>query len=302
MALDEKKLPGLSFADPEWARDIPEGEFISHFPSYVGGRNFHLYEECLFPSKTAGDLRYYVFDPVKHGADPKGQYPVLFFFHGMGNSLDGIMAINYSMAEFFATEEYQRTMGGAYVVAVLANESRDETGRVGNSWGPSYEEPVMELKRAFYREHAKNVGKSFFFGTSAGGFFVWGLLAHYSKEMDVAVPVAGGNIPDETKLMEIKENGTLILSMHGRHDELVPFSTVVEPNLPNLLKFDNIITYYPEWVRNGDGGIAQMNPWVEMGQHCLNNQVTSNLMYTDGTSYDPVLFPEGVTGWIRDHK
>lgn len=302
MAPDEKDFPGLSFAEPEWAKDIPEGDFISHFPSYVGGKYFHLYDEYSFPSEKTGAIRYYVFDPIKHGADPEGKYPVLFFFHGQGNSMDGIMAINYSMAEFFATDDYQKTMGGAYIVVPLANENRNETGKVEHGWGPDYAETIMELKRSFYREHSENAGKSFFLGTSAGGFFVWGLLAEYSKEIDVAVPVAGGNIPGDSKLDEIRANGTVILTMHGKHDELVPFNEVVTPHIDKLLSLDNVSTYYPDWVRNGDGGIAQMNPWVEMGQHCLNNQVTSNLMFTDGTSYDSELFPDGMTGWIRDHK
>lgn len=298
----KQKFPMLNFDDPEWAKEIPEGEFISHFPSYVAGSCFDKYEEYSFPCDATGNIRYYVYDPIKHGAPADGKYPVLFFFHGMGNSMDGVMCINYSMGEFFASDERQQTMGGAYIVIPLANETRNEEGMVEHGWGPEYAEPIMELKRAFCKEHAANVGKSFFLGTSAGGFFTWLLLKDYSKEIDIAVPIAGGDIPDDDKLDEIRANGTLILTMHGKHDELVAFKEAVEPHLDKLLSLDNVICYYPDWVRNGDHGIAQMNPWVEMGQHCLNNQVTSNLMYIDGTSYDDELFPDGMSGWIRDHK
>jgi len=302
MEKGEPAIAGLSFAEPEWAKEIPEGDFISHFPSYRAGECLDLYEEFSFSSEGVDDIRYYVFDPIKNGADPEGTYPVLFFFHGMGNSLDGKVAINYSMAEFFASKKHQDTIGGAYIVVPMANETRNEQGMVENGWGPDYYKPIMNLKRTFYKEHSANVGKNFFFGTSAGGFFVWGLLSEYSKEMDIAIPIAGGNIPELSKLEEIRENGTLILTMHGKHDELVPFDEAVTPHIEDIQKMRNIICYYPEWVRNGDGGIAQMNPWVEMGQHCLNNQVTSNLMYDDGTPYDAELFPEGISGWIRDHK
>jgi len=303
MALEtENGIHELEYTEPEWLKDVPKGEFVSHFPSYTAGEYLDLFEEFSYESKSAGDIKYYVYDPIKNGADPDGKYPVLFFFHGSGNSIDGKVAINYSMAELFAAPSYQKTMGGAYLVVPFANEVRNEQGRVEHGWGDEYHEPIIGLKKAFYKEHEKNVGKSFFLGTSAGGFFVWGLLAEYSNEINVAVPIAGEIIPDEKKLEEIRANGTLILSMHGKHDELVPFDEFVSPHLDKLARFDNIICYYPEWVRNGDGGIAQLNPWVEMGQHCLNNQVTANLMYDNGTPYDKELFPEGMTGWIRDHE
>lgn len=300
--LDEKEFPGLSFEEPIWAKDIGEGDFISHFPSFKSGAGINLFEEFLFFGKECGDIRYYVYDPIKHGADPEGIYPVLFFFHGMGNSMDGKIVINYSMAEFYATQEYQKEMGGAYIVVPVAKERRNENGQVENSWGPKYAETIMDLKRNFCNINEKNVGKSFFFGTSAGGFFVWELLKKYSKEIDVAVPVSGGEIPDEKALDEIRDNGTIILSMHGKHDEFVSFDEAVAPHIEKLKKYANVICYYPEWVRNGDGGIAQLNPWLEMGQHCLCNQVTANLKYDDGRGYDDLLFPNGMTGWIRDHK
>jgi len=299
---EEKEYPGLSFAEPAWAKEIPAGEFISHFPSFTAGKYFDLFDEYSFPSPSTGDIKYYVYDPVKHGTTADGKYPVLFFFHGAGNSLNGLNVINYCMAELYASPAYQKTMGGAYIVVPVANERPTPEGGLENGWNPEYCDPIINLKRKFYDDHKSNTGKSFFFGTSAGGFFVWDLLKVYSKEMDIAVPIAGGFIPDETKLDEIKNNGTLILSMHGKHDELVPFGDLVVPHLEKFRKFENIILYHPDWVRNGDGGIAQMNPGIEMGQHCLNNQVTSNLMYDNGTPYDKDLFPEGMTGWIRDHK
>ena len=92
----KNKFPELNFDDPEWAKEIPEGMFISHFPSYVAGACLDIFEEYIFPAKETGDIRYFVYDPIKNGADPDKKYPVLFFFHGMGNSLDGKIVINYS--------------------------------------------------------------------------------------------------------------------------------------------------------------------------------------------------------------
>ncbi len=60
----------------------------------------------------------------------------------------------------------------------------------------------------------------------------------------------------------------------------------------------NCVCYFPEWVRNGDGGAASINYGFEMGQHCLINQFQSNLLYDSGNPCDE-RFPGGVTGWIR---
>lgn len=291
------------FEEPSWAKDIPQGKFISHSPSYKAGEFYKLFDQYSYANKETGDIKYYVYDPVKHGADSSKKYPLLMFFHGAGNSMQGLNVINYSMAELYASPAYQKTIGGAYIIVPVANEKINEAGDLENGWGGPYYEPVISIKRNFIEEHKSNIGKTFFLGTSDGAFFLWGCLSRYSKEIDVAVSVSGGFIPDEAKLEEIKNNGTLILSMHGVHDELVPYNDLVTPHLEKLRKFDNIILWHPEWVYNGDGGIAQMSPGgMQMGQHCLCNQVIANLMFDDGKPYNKELFPEGMTGWIRDHK
>lgn len=290
------------YIEPVWAKDIPEGEFISHSPSYEVGKYFDLFDEYSFPNEPTGDIKYYVYDPIKHGADPNGKYPVIMFLHGAGNSREGIKVINYSMAEYYASPAYQKTMGGAYLLVPVANERLSPEGDLENGWSSAYCEPLISIKRNFIEEHKTNTGKFFIMGTSDGSFLTWTFISRYSKEIDVAVAVSGGFIPDEEKLKEVQKNGTLILSMHGRRDEFVPFNDLVTPHLEKLSKFENIITYYPEWVRNSDGGIAQFNPFTEMGQHCLCNQVIANLMYDNGKPYDADLFPEGMTGWIRAHK
>ena len=61
----------------------------------------------------------------------------------------------------------------------------------------------------------------------------------------------------------------------------------------------NCFIFIPEWVRNGDGGIASIFGGVEMGQHCLVNSMHINLMYDDHSPMDERL-PNGVTGWLAD--
>lgn len=63
----------------------------------------------------------------------------------------------------------------------------------------------------------------------------------------------------------------------------------------------NCFMFTPEWVRNGDKGIASIVAEVEMGQHCLMNAVQANLMFDDGTPMDRRI-PRGMTGWIADRR
>ncbi|MDE7193405.1 MAG: hypothetical protein K2O14_05490 [Oscillospiraceae bacterium] len=44
-------------------------------PSYTGGKYFDLFDEFVYPCEKTGDMTYYAYDPIKHGADPKGTYP-----------------------------------------------------------------------------------------------------------------------------------------------------------------------------------------------------------------------------------
>ena len=67
--------------------------------------------------------------------------------------------------------------------------------------------------------------------------------------------------------------------------------------MPRLEKMKHCFIFTPDWVRNGDKGVASINFGFEMGQHCLVNSVHSNLIFDDGTPMEERL-PDGLTGWI----
>lgn len=64
-------------------------------------------------------------------------------------------------------------------------------------------------------------------------------------------------------------------------------------------KPEKLSLLFPEWVYNGDGGIASIDYGMEMGQHCMINWIQHNLMFDNGKSADERL-PKGVTGWVKD--
>lgn len=284
-------------AVPEWAKFMTDGEFISYEVTYKTKIYFDLFDEYVSPE----GMTYYVYDPVKHGADPEGKYPVLMWLHGMSNATDGIKCIMCCGAEQYASPKYQLEMGGAFLIVPLAFEKRLEDGRIVGSWGDEnydYSPMLKGICDTVCESRRKNIGKKFVMGTSAGGYMTWKMLEDHGNYFDGAIPIASGYVPGDGTLDRLSESGVHLLIAHGRHDEMAVFEECIAPREEKLQSLKNCLCFFPEWVYNGDGGIASIDYGMEMGQHCMINWVQHNLMFDNGKPADERL-PNGVTGWIK---
>ena len=284
---------------PPWAAEMPEGSFISKGPTYPLGKYFDRFTCDWYTAADGTTMKYYFFDPTKNGWPEKKDYSILIFFHGKSNALEGDVCINYTGAEMYASDAYQKTMGGAYILIPIANEKRDETGRVTGTWSEEYIEATQELITSVIAMRTKGVGMRFAFGNSAGARFVFRIAEAHPEGYDALIPVGTTDISTDEKLTEFDERGIYLLYAECKRDEFNHFPTDVVPRLPRLLAMKHRVIFTPEWVYNGDGGIASIFGAIEMGQHCLMNAIQANLMFDDGTPMDP-LFPRGITGWIAD--
>ena len=299
MALPEfSKLTQNTTAVLEWAKYMKDGEFISYYTTYKSKIYFDLFDKYTYPCKESGDITYYVYDPVKHGASADKKYPVLMWLHGASNALDGVKCIMCCGAEQYASPKYQQAMGGAYVIVPLANEKRLENGNIEGTWSEIYSEPIKGIYDKVCRDNEKNVGKKFVMGASAGGRFTWQLLEDYTGFFDGAIPISSGYVPSDEALDRISDSGIRLIIAHGRHDEMADFDECILPRTEKLKSMKNCICFFPEWVYNGDGGISSVHFGMEMGQHCMINWVQADLMFDSGVPADERL-PGGVTGWIR---
>lgn len=299
MALPEfSKLTQNTTAVPQWAKYLKNGEFISYYTTYKSKIYFDLFDKYVYPCEKSGDITYYVYDPVKHGAPADKKYPVLMWLHGASNALDGVKCIMCCGAEQYASPKYQSKMGGAYIIVPLANEKRLENGNIDGTWSEVYSAPVKGIYDKVCKEHEGNIGKKFVMGASSGGYFTWQLLEDFGGYFDGAIPISSGYVPDDNALDRISDSGVNLLIAHGRHDEMADFDECIVPRMEKLLGMKNCICFFPEWVYNGDGGISSVHFGIEMGQHCMINWVQSNLMFDNGTPADERL-PNGVTGWIK---
>jgi hypothetical protein len=301
--MNEKQLP-------PWANEIPEGSFISYEPTYKVGEYFDRFHKDSFTTAEKGKMTYYFFDPTEHGFPKEKSYPLFVFLHGTSNALEGDVCINYTGAEFYAKDDYQSAFGGAYLLIPLANEYRNSDGAVQGYWDDSYTKPVYDLICDFIKTHTYGTsssapsvygasGKKVVFGNSSGATMTFRMVNAYTSFFNALVPIGTDDIPDDTTLDRYDENDVHLFYAIGKRDEFNPFKENVEPRIPRLNRMKHCFLYTPEWVKNGDKGIASINFGVEMGQHCLINPMHCNLMFDDGTIMDERL-PKGVTGWLND--
>ena len=284
---------------PPWADQMPEGSFISYGPTYKLGELFPRFTKSGFTASDGTNMKYYWFDPTGYGYPKGGTYPVLIFLHGKSNALEGDICINYTGAELYASDAYQKTMGGAYILIPLANEYRDEEGKTQGTWANEYIEPLYELMEHVIAKETDGKGVRFLFGNSAGARLTFRFADAHPEACDVLIPVGTMSISTDEDLDRMAKHGVRIFYAEGKRDEFGNFEKDAAPRLPKLASMKGNFLFNPDWVRNGDGGIASINFGVEMGQHCLMNGVHANLMLDDGTPMDERL-PRGMTGWIAD--
>ncbi len=63
---DFKKIKQDVGAVPQWAKELKEGEFISYQVSYPTRNYLNLFDAYVYPCVETGDIRYYVYNPVKY--------------------------------------------------------------------------------------------------------------------------------------------------------------------------------------------------------------------------------------------
>ena len=285
---------------PPWAKEIPEGSFISYAPTYKVGEYFdRFHKETVSDGST---LSYYFYDPTEHGYEKGKSYPLLVVMHGTTNALEGDVCINYAGAEFYSKEEYQKALGGAYILVPLAPEYRDADGYCRGNWNEIETKKVIEVVQAFIKKHAEpngGISKKAILGNSSGGSMTLRVTYDYPSFFNIAIPMGAPEIPGPELFDLYDQNDVHLFFAIGKRDEVNNFEENVAPLLPRMQKMKHCYIFTPDWVYNGDHGIASINFGYEMGQHCIINEMHCNLKFDDGTPMEPRL-PNGVLGWLAD--
>ena len=143
------------------------------------------------------------------------------------------------------------------------------------------------------------ISKKVIFGNSRGGTMSIRMPVRYPDFFDIAIPVGADEIVDGNNLDIFEKNNIGLFLALGKRDEINSYEERIKPALPRLEKLKKSFIFTPDWVYNGDHGIASINFGFEMGQHCIINEMHCNLMFDDGTPMEPRL-SKGVTGWLAE--
>jgi hypothetical protein len=160
-----------------------------------------------------------------------------------------------------------------------------------------YTKTLMALLRSECEKHPA-IGRKIVSGASAGGYGAWRMIISHPDAFDAALFMAGAYIPSLRELKILENAGMRLWICHGRRDECVPFDMVIRPILPILQGMPGTELYLPDFVRRANGCVASNLSGIQMGQHCINDEMQENLMFLDGTPMDP-LHPEGFIGWLK---
>lgn len=287
---------GVDRSKYPWGEYLTETDVVSE----AQGKDVYiqyteLFDEYVYenPDETIGDLTYYFYDPIAHGADPEGTYPLVMWLHGGGNATQGRTAIMLCGAAAYASEEFQEELGGMYILFPMANPDL--------GWTEDCTATLKGIVDEVTETHDIQ-GEFIVAGQSMGGFMTNYWLEDYAEDTDIVMWI-NTRVPDVETVRKYSDMGIIMWAENGIHDETIAF-TDVYPDGPEAYDgIENFQYTVLEWIRNGDKSIVSINysddPSGEMGQHCSCLQYNRNLIFDDGTPDDPNL-PEGVTGWIRD--
>ena len=322
---EKTPVPYNSFLDTNYKygtatitwKDAAEKEYLESLSEVAGRGPTHkdrnpellrLFDEYTFPSidPNVGDMKYYLFDPIKHGADASKQYPLIVIFHGAGNGMEGVLCATYTDCAVYAGPEYQEMLGGAYILFPKANEYSDR-GRNVNTWmtmdsttkTSKYVPSAAGIIEEVISNNKIDRNKVVVGGTSAGGFMTWRFLAARPDIAKAAFLMAPANNPTAEELAMYEKMKLPIWVIHGTEDEVCRYGTYTGPVADKLRSMPEVRLSALPTVCYGDKSIVRLRVYnIEMGQHLALFCVGANMIYDDGTPYDPT-YPDGFIGWLK---
>lgn len=192
---------------------------------------------------TPGQIGYYEYLPPGYESNTD-LYPVVFFFHGMGEKGNGTT----ELAKIANLGPPRHVRDGYKFPFILISPQLKSTFGV---WPSSYIDEVVEHARSYLRI---DPSRMYFTGLSLGGGGTWEYVATYPQKVAAAVPVCGG-YNTLSKACIYANNNIPIWASHGDKDGVVPMSRTV--NMINAINACNpapnpapILTIYPNVAHN----------------------------------------------------
>lgn len=260
-----------------------------------------------------GAMDYYLYNPIEHGADPNGEYPLLVMFHGANNGGKNNKTCG-ALTDWmiYASTDYQEKLAGSYILFPKANEYTSPHTAVihgishtycnTGTWmtqvdGTSvYSQALADLVTKLCAEYS--IRRVYVMGTSAGGYMAWRFAIDHPELCDKVVAVAPAYTPTLKELQALGEHHIGIWVIHGLQDSNCPILTFTGPIVDQLEQMPEARISILDVVRFGDKRIVSViSNGKDIGQHLAQFAVGQNMLYADGTAYD-VRYPDGLIAWL----
>ena len=179
------------------------------------------FEARTFKGADGKTLPYRIMFPLNY--DAKQKYPLVDFFHGVGeNGTDNSSQLKNGVKAFALKENREK-----YPCILVAPQCPGGVKWVDTDWGlPKHTQAAtptsplatpMELIAAMSKEHGVDTNRIYISGVSLGGFGCWDAITRHPEVFVAAVPVCGG--ADEAKAPLVAK--LPIWAFHGAKDEAV---------------------------------------------------------------------------------
>lgn len=233
---------------------------------------------------VAGDYYadYMYYSPVKSGDTKK--YPLVIWFHGLGDGSYAGEQMEKSYIAFWASEEMQSRFGNVDGAFILAVRSRED---LGNSWENSMILPVRAAIDDFIAKNKKNIDLSRIYvgGYSMGGKMVYKMAVAYPEMFAAIFPICPAWSPSASQVELIKDIPVWLTS--SSKDPIVNYSNSVVPGWEKICEISNVAAD----CRFTTLGTARMGD----GTPCTSNHYAWFAVNNDMFGYDGKAYPDSST-------
>ena len=216
----------LSLAGPLDVYDSPEANAMSGEFVYGVG-----------PEVNGISIDYNYFSPVKK--KDKTKYPLVIWFHGLGDGSSVGKQISNSNIAAWASESYQSRFsnaGGAFIIAPRCDDGND-------TWGDKYIVPTRAAIDNFIAENRKNIDVTRIYvgGYSMGGKMTLKMLVAYPEMFAAGFPICPAWVPNEAATACFKNVPIWMTS--GAKDPLVNYYAFAITTWNRIISQSNVADY-----------------------------------------------------------
>ena len=283
-------IMALSCVSVAFAADVTKlGDYIDKFEYGEG------------PEVDGLKIDYMSFSPE---AEEGTKYPLVLYFHGMGQGKKSGDQISENYFPFWASDELQAKFnnGGAYLIAFRSHEENKEC------WDDKYIKSVKAAADEFIEKNKDSIDLTRIYvgGFSMGGKMTLKMMTSYPKFFAAAFPMCPAYFPSDEQYEAIADMPTWLFT--SKYDVVAGYHSTGKVVWEKICKFTNC----PENCRfTLFGKVCYPDGKKTPSNHHVWFAVSNDMFTYDGGKYPntvttdangkelELVYPEGVISWLN---